>query len=149
MDRNKCFYLIRKGTNIRSTYDLNHVLIVTEEVADQMLATDYKLHEKISVAEYEERFGFERTDSFMDIPEAVVPTIFTVAESLDHIRVRQVGVNTHVFNKETQVDIAVISGIHENLWPQRNYPAGQIDFTNKVRNGRIYFTVVITELKAG
>lgn len=145
MDKKNLFYLVRKGTNIRATYDINRVLIVTDKVAEEMLATTYLIHEKITVADYEEIFGIERTNVSMDYPDTVVPTIFTVAEDLDDINYRQIGVNCHIYNKD--VEIAIVSGVHEDLWYQRHYPMGKLDLTNQVKRGRIYATVVITKPK--
>ena len=145
MDKENLFYLVRKGTNVRATYELSKVLIVTEKVADDLLVTTYLVHEKISIASYEEKFGIGTKCEPIDIPDTVVPTIYTEAENLDDITERQVGVNTHIYNND--VEIAVLSGIHEDLWRQPNYPERKLDFTNQIKHGRIYATVVITEPK--
>lgn len=145
MDKENLFYLIRKGTNVRATYEPSKILIVTEKVADDLLATTYLMHEKISIAAYEEKFEEALKGEMIDCADLsamVVPTMYTETNNLDDITISQIGVNTHIYNKG--VEIATLSGIHDDLWRQPNYPAGKLDFTNQVKKGRIYATVVIT-----
>lgn len=134
MDKEKLFYIVKKGTNERQLIWLPetrmHQLYILDETGLKIRKDkNWDDEDYPSIAQYEDKFGTERT---YISPETATLTIYTVAESLDHIIIRQTGVNCYIFNQEKY--LAVLSGVHGDLSLERNYPRGTVNLT---KNGRI------------
>ena len=144
MDKDKLFYIVKKGTNDRHLIwlpdKLRHRLYILDETGLKIRKDhNWDDEEYLSITQYEDKFGIEPTDE-PTLMEMVIPTIYTVAESLDYITIRQTGVNCYIFNEEKY--LAVLSGVHGNLSLERDYSKGIVNLT---KNGRIYATVTIDE----
>lgn len=134
------YYLVQPGTNIRMCGAYG-VYIFSESVIDYNITPNW---EKISVADYDAKYkSNESNPAVIPTIHPIIPTLYTDADSIDLIHIRQIGTNCYVTNNGK--DIAMISGIHADLWAQRNYPLRLVNFADQLRGGQIYFTVVITQ----
>lgn len=140
MDKTKVYHVVRSGTNIRQN-GLGEPLMFDESVIDSNIEPGW---EKMTVAEYDAKYrdtGMKAAPTPSACP--IIPTLYTEADSIDAINIRQFGTNCYVSNNGN--DIAMISGIHADLWPQRNYRSHLVNYADQFKGGQIYFTVVVTD----